>query len=132
MKKKAIDPSPNLKDVSTLLQEIDISDQSNNSYSDTFSPVINTKIKSRQVSYTDPHYLSEQKRKDQRSFPSGTENSNKSDMDQVFKEKVLALKRLRRTLVQEMNDLTEEDITTSRITVLERDLDRIRDIRNEY
>ena len=115
-----------------LLQEIDISDQSDNSFPDAFSPVINTKIKARKVSNTYPHYLSEQKREDQRSFPSGTENSNRSDMDKVFKEKALALKRLRSSLVQEMNDMTEEDLATSWIAVLERDLDRIRDFRNRY
>ena len=53
-------------------------------------------------------------------------------MDQVFNEKAFALKRLRRTLVWEMNDLTEDDLTTLRITVLERDIDRMRDIRNQY
>jgi len=31
-----------------------------------------------------------------------------------------------------MKDFTEEDVTTSRITVLESDLDRLKELRNQY
>ena len=53
-------------------------------------------------------------------------------MDQKFQKDSLALRNLRRTLVREMEDLTVDDLTTARVLVLERDLDRIRLLRNEY
>ena len=131
--RRPVAPSPSLlQGVSELLKDINNSVvQSDSIFPDTFSPV--TQHKSRQASDTNPHYLSEEKQNPRR-FPFGIEavSRHSDNMDQVFKDKALALKRLRRTLVREMNDLSEEDLSTSRITVLERDLDRIRDLRNQY
>ena len=49
-----------------------------------------------------------------------------------FQAEAKRLVKLRRRLVRELEDFTEDDVTTSRISVLERDLDRIKDLRNEY
>jgi len=49
-----------------------------------------------------------------------------------FQTEAKQLVKLRRKIVREMEDFTEEDVTTSRITVLERDLDRIKELRNQY
>ena len=49
-----------------------------------------------------------------------------------FQTEAKQLVKLRRKIVREMDDFTEEDVTTSRITVLERDLDRIKELRNQY
>ena len=51
---------------------------------------------------------------------------------EMFQQGAAGLMRLRRRLVREMDEFTEEDVTTSRVTVLERDLDRIKEMKNEY
>ena len=53
------------------------------------------------------------------------------DMDR-FQTEAKRLVKLRKKLIREMDDFTEDDVSTSRITVLERDLDRIKDLRDEY
>ena len=68
-------------------------------------------------------------------FPSETQEVEQlqDNMDNnTFKEEAKQLLRVRRRLVRMMNEFTEADINTSRITVMERDLDRIREMKDDY
>ena len=94
----------------------------------------------RKLSSTDPHFL----RQVTTVHPIVEEVFQDSDLqpqpqinitmepDEQFREESLRLGSLRRKLERAVADFTEDDLLTHRINVMERDLDRIRDLRDDY
>ena len=66
-------------------------------------------------------------------FVANTDTDSDTDiMAEAWKEDANTLMRLRRRLVRRMEEFTVGDINTSRITVMERDLDRIAEMKDDY
>ena len=106
--------------------------------------------KPRRLSSTDPHILTNRKipivstsvssleSLSVEVFHPSPDTHHQNTMDhlreeaRIIKEEAKVLQSLRRRLVREMKEFPEEDICTHRITVMERDLNVIKEIKNVY
>ena len=150
--RRPITPSSNLlQGVSALLEELQEANKSDSSIQ-IVSPVVRPKRISTDPNFlkgseTDPLILNQSKidivDTSISSFsedslgpsevfsPIAAKTNTMFDLER-FQTEAKRLVRLRRHIVREMEDFTEEDVVTSRVTVLERDLDRIKELRNQY